>query len=93
VIPQNVDSSQGFYALGTVVLVLGIIAAVAGTLIRRRLEEEHRDVRYVRERRGEEVGPVETPRIAGVLLRVGVAVGSVGIVLLVIGWTLAPGQT
>jgi hypothetical protein len=91
VIPH--DSSQSFYALGAVVLAIGVVAAIAGALIRRRLEEAHRDERYVRERRGEAVGPVEAPRITVLLLRVGVCAGALGIVLLIVGWTMAPGQT
>jgi hypothetical protein len=93
VIPETVDSSQGFYALGTVILIIGIVAAAAGTLIKRRLDEAHRDERYVRERRGEEIEPVEPPRIAGILQYAGVSIVAVGIILLVAGWTLAPGQT
>ncbi|HVS99426.1 MAG TPA: hypothetical protein VHE08_02830 [Solirubrobacterales bacterium] len=92
-IPETVDSSQGFYALGTVILVIGIVVALAGTLIKRRLEEEHRDERYVRERRGEEVEPVAPPRIAGILQQVGAGIAAIGILVLVAGWTLAPGQT
>jgi hypothetical protein len=93
VIPENVDSSQGFYVLGAVILVIGIVAAAAGTLIKRRLDEAHRDERYVRERRGEEVAPAEPPRIAGVLQYAGAAIVGVGILILVAGWTVAPGQT
>ena len=52
-IPENVDSAQGFYVVGTIIVVIGIVAGVAGILIKRRLEEEQRDERYVRERRGE----------------------------------------
>jgi uncharacterized membrane protein len=92
-IPGNVDSSQGLYVLGTIILVIGIVAAVAGLLIKRRLEEEHRDERYVRERRGEEVAQVETPRIAGLLQYTGAVIVAVGILVLVAGWTVAPGQT
>jgi hypothetical protein len=92
-IPETVDSSQGFYALGTIILIIGIVVAAAGTLIKRRLDEAHRDERYVRERRGEEIEPVEAPRIAGILQYAGVSIAAVGILLLVAGWTLAPGQT
>jgi hypothetical protein len=92
-IPETLDSSQGFYVLGTIILVVGILAAAAGTLIKRQLEEAHRDERYVRERRGEEIEPVEPPRIAGLLQYAGVSIVAVGIILLVAGWTLAPGQT
>jgi hypothetical protein len=91
-IPENIDSSQGFYVLGTIVLVIGILAAAAGTLIKRRLEEEHRDERYVRERRGEEVVQADPPRIAAILHYAGIAIVGVGILLLVAGWTVAPGQ-
>lgn len=92
-IPENIDSSQGFYLIGAVILVIGIAAAVAGTLINRRLEEEHRDERYVRERRGEEVAQVESPRIAGLLRYSGAVIVALGIVILVAGWTVAPGQS
>jgi hypothetical protein len=92
-IPETVDSSQGFYALGTVILIIGIVAAAAGTLIKRRLDEAHRDERYVRERRGEEVAGVDHPRIVGVLQYAGVSIAAVGIILLVTGWTLAPGPS
>jgi hypothetical protein len=93
VIPESVDSSQTFYLLGTIVLIIGVVAALASLAIRRRLEEEHRDERYVRERRGEEVAPVEPPRLVGVLQYVGMSIAALGILLLVAGWTLAPGQS
>ncbi len=92
-IPENIDSSQGFYLIGAIILVIGIAAAVAGTLINRRLEEDHRDERYVRERRGEEVAQVEPPRIAKLLRFSGAVVIALGIVVLVAGWTVAPGST
>ena len=92
-IPENVDSSQGLYVIGTIILLIGIVAAVTGMLIRRRLEEEHRDERYVRERRGEEAAQVEPPRIAGLLQYAGVTIVAIGILVLVAGWTVAPGQT
>lgn len=91
-IPESVDSSQTFYLLGTIVLIVGVVAGLASLAIRRRLEEEHRDERYVRERRGEDVAPIEHPRIVGVLQYAGVSIAAVGILLLVAGWTLAPGQ-
>jgi protein-S-isoprenylcysteine O-methyltransferase Ste14 len=93
VIPESVNSHQTFYLLGTIVLIIGVVAALASLAIRRRLEEEHRDERYVRERRGESVTPVEHPRIVGVLQYAGVSVAAVGILLLVAGWTLAPGSS
>jgi Ca2+/Na+ antiporter len=92
-IPENIDSSQGFYVIGTIILVIGVVAGVAGLLIKRRLEEDHRDERYVRERRGEEIAQVETPRIAALLQYAGIAIVAVGIVVLVAGWTVAPGQS
>jgi hypothetical protein len=92
-IPENVDSSQGLYLIGTIILVIGIVAGVAGLLIKRRVEEEHRDERYVRERRGEEVAQADLPRIAGLLQYAGVAIVAFGIVVLVAGWTVAPGQS
>ena len=92
-IPGNVDSSQGFYFIGAIVLVIGIVAAAAGTLIKRRLDEEHRDERYVRERRGEEIAAAEPPRIAGVLQYAGAVIVGIAILILVAGWTVAPGQS
>jgi hypothetical protein len=93
VIPESVDSSQTFYLLGTIVLIIGVVAGLTSLLIRRRLEEAHRDERYVRERRGEKVGPVEYPRVVGALQSAGVSIAAVGILLLVAGWTLAPGPS
>lgn len=92
-IPENVDSSQSLYVIGTIVLVIGILAAAAGTLIKRRLEEDHRDERYVRERRGEEVAPADPPRIAGLLQYAGATIVGIAILILVAGWTVAPGQS
>ncbi|HEX4308109.1 MAG TPA: hypothetical protein VHZ54_18880 [Solirubrobacterales bacterium] len=92
-IPENIDSSQGFYLIGAVILVIGIVAFVTGTLINRRLEEEHQDERYVRERRGEELAQVESPRVARLLRYSGTVIVAIGIVILVAGWTVAPGQT
>jgi hypothetical protein len=92
VVPESLDSAQGLYVLGTIILAIGIVAGAAGTLIKRRLDEAHRDERYVREKRGEEVAQVEPPRIAGLLQYAGVAIAAVGIVVLVVGWTVAPGQ-
>ena len=91
-VPESLDSAQGLYVLGTIFLVIGIIAGAAGTLIKRRLEEAHRDERYVREKRGEEVAQAEPPRIAGILQYAGLTFGAIGIVILVVGWTVAPGQ-
>jgi drug/metabolite transporter (DMT)-like permease len=93
VIPESVNSHQTFYLLGTIVLIVGAVAWFASVAIRRRLDEEHRDERYVRERRGESVAPVEQPRIVGVLQYAGVGIVALGILLLVAGWTLAPGSS
>jgi hypothetical protein len=93
VIPENIGSSGALYVIGAVVLAIGALVALVGTLIKRRLEEGHRDERYVRERRGEEVAPAEPPRIAGLLQYVGVAIVGVAILILVAGWTVAPGQS
>ena len=92
-IPENVDSSQGLYVIGAIILVIGIVAGVAGLLIKRRIEEEHRDERYVRERRGEVVAQAELPRIAGILQYAGITIVAIAIVVLVAGWTVAPGQS
>lgn len=91
-IHESIDSAHSFYVIGAVLLVIAIVAAAAGTLIKRRLEEAHRDERYVREKRGEEVAATESPRIAGVLQYTGVVVGAIAIVVLVMGWTVAPGK-
>lgn len=91
-IPENV-SAQTLYVVGAIVLAIGIVVGGAGILIKRRLEEDHRDERYVRERRGEEVAEVESPRVARLLQYVGVAIVFVGIVVLVAGWTVTPGQS
>lgn len=92
-IPESVNSHETFYLLGTIVLIIGVVAALTSLAIRRRLEEEHRDERYVRERRGEEVRPVVNPRIVGILQYAGVSIAAIGILLLVAGWTLAPGPS
>ena len=91
-VPESFDSAGGFYFLGAIVLVLGIIAGAAGLWIRRRHEEEQRDERYVRERRGEKVAEAEPGRVVDVLQYVAVAAIGLGIVILVAGWTVAPGQ-
>jgi hypothetical protein len=92
-IPENIDSSRGLYLIGAIIVAIGIVAGVAGLLIKRRLEEDQRDERYVRERRGETVARAEPPRIAGLLEYAGVAIVAIGIVVLVAGWTVAPGQS
>jgi hypothetical protein len=89
---ESLNSAHGLYAIGAVLLIIGIVGAVAGLLIKRRLEEESRDERYVRERRGEEVAAVEAPRFANLLQYSGVAIGALGLVVLIIGWTVAPGK-
>lgn len=92
-IPDHADSSRVLYVVGGVILAIGIVAGVAGLLIKSRLEERRRDERYVRERRGEEVAEAESPRIARVLQYAGVAIVAIGIVVIVAGWTVAPGQS
>jgi hypothetical protein len=89
---ESLDSAHGLYAVGALIMVLAILAGGAGTLIKRRLEEDHQDERYVREKRGEEVTAVETPRMATLLQYAGVGLAAVGIVILIIGWTVAPGK-
>jgi hypothetical protein len=89
-IPESIDSAKGLYAIGSVILVIGLIAGVVGTLVKRRAEEGHRDERYVRERRGEELVEGEPPRIAVLLQYAGVAIVGLGIVVLVAGWTVDP---
>jgi hypothetical protein len=91
-VPESLDSAHGFYFLGTIVLVVGIVAGAAGLWLRRRREEEQRDERYVRERRGEEVAEAEPGRVVNTLQYIAVAAIGLGIVILVAGWTVAPGQ-
>jgi hypothetical protein len=89
---ESLDSAHSFYVLGAILLVIAIAAAATGTLIKRRLEEAHRDERYARERRGEELAMTEPPRIASVLQYAGFAIGAIAIIVLVMGWTVAPGS-
>ncbi len=90
---ESLDSAHAFYFIGGIILVIGLVAGAAGLLIKRRLDEEQRDERYVRERRGEEVAEAEPPRIAALLQYAGAAAIGIGIVVLLIGWTVAPGKT
>jgi hypothetical protein len=92
-VPESVESPVSLYVIAAVLLIGGVIAAAIGTQIKRRLEEAHRDERYVREKRGEEVGEAEPPRIAGLLQRFGGIAVAVGVVVLVLGWTLTPGPS
>jgi hypothetical protein len=89
---ESLDSATHFYVFGAVLLVLAFIAGAVGTVVKRRLEEANRDERYVRERRGETVETVELPRYATLLQYVGVVIGGFGIIVLIIGWTVAPGK-
>jgi hypothetical protein len=89
---ESLDSAQHLYAIGALILVIGIIAGGAGILIKRRLEEAHQDERYVREKRGEKVAAIEIPRKAALLQYAGVGLATLGIVILIIGWTVAPGK-
>jgi hypothetical protein len=91
-VPESLDSAHGFYFLGTIVLIVGILAGATGLWLRRRREEEQRDERYVRERRGEEVAETEPGRVVNTLQYVAVSAIGLGIVILVAGWTVAPGQ-
>ena len=91
-VPESLDSAHGFYFVGTIVLVIGILAGGAAIWIKRRLEEDARDERYARERRGEEVAEPEPGRIVNFLQYAGVSAIGLGIVLLVAGWTVAPGK-
>jgi hypothetical protein len=92
-VPESVESPVSLYVIAAVLLVAGVIAAAVGTQIRRRLEEHHRDERYVREKRGEVVVAADPPRIAGLLVRAGGIAVAVGVVVLVLGWTLTPGPS
>jgi hypothetical protein len=90
-VPESVESPVSLYIIAAVLLIGGVIAAAVGTQIKRRIEEEHRDERYVREKRGEVVDEAEMPRIVGLLMRAGGIAVAVGVVVLVLGWTLTPG--
>jgi hypothetical protein len=89
---ESLDSAQHLYAIGALILIVGVIAGGAGVLIKRRLEEADQDERYVREKRGEKVAGVEIPRKAALLQYAGVGLAALGIVILIIGWTVAPGK-
>jgi hypothetical protein len=89
---ESLDSANHFYVLGAVLLVLAFLAGAAGTLVKRRLEEAQADERYVRERRGEAIETIEPPRYATLLQYAGVVIGGLGIIVLIIGWTVAPGK-
>lgn len=92
-VPESLNWPFNPYLAGAIVLCLGLLAAAIGAQIKRRTLERHRNEVYVRRRRGEEVLPDEPPRLAGVLLYAGGAVGALGIVILVLAWTLTPGQS
>jgi hypothetical protein len=47
----------------------------------------------VPERRGETISQAEPPRIAALLEYAGVAIVAIGIVVLVAGWTVTPGES
>jgi hypothetical protein len=89
-VPESLDSAQGLYFIGAIILVIGIVAGATGILIKRRLEEEQRDERYVRENRGEEVAEADPPRISTLLQYAGISIIGLGIVILIVGWTVAP---
>lgn len=89
---ESLDSAKHFYVLGAVLLVIAIALATIGTLVKRRLEEAQQDERYVRERRGEKVVTVETPRYATLFQYAAVGIGGFAIIVLIIGWTVAPGK-
>lgn len=89
---ESLDSATHFYVLGAVLLVIAAALATVGTLVKRRLDEAQRDERYVRERRGEKVETVEPPGYATPLQYAGVVLGGLAVILLIIGWTVAPGK-
>ena len=92
-VPEAGKSPTGLYVLAAALLVVGVVAAAIGTQIKRRLDERDRDERYVREKRGELVLEQRPPRIAGLLQRAGGIAVAVGIVVLVLSWTLTPGPS
>ncbi len=89
---ESLDSATHFYVFGAVLLVIACALATVGTLVKRRLDEAQRDERYVRERRGEKIETVEPPRYATPLQYAGVVLGGLAIIVLIIGWTVAPGK-
>lgn len=92
-LPESLNWPINPFLIGAIVLALGCLIAAIGATIKSRNVERELDQRYVREKRGEELPSAEVPKIVGVLLYAGGAVGALGIVILVLAWTLLPGQS
>jgi hypothetical protein len=92
-LPESLNWPINPFLIGAIVLAIGCLIAAVGATIKSRNVERELDQRYVRRKRGEELPPAEVPKIAGALLYAGGAVGALGIVILVLAWTLLPGQS
>jgi hypothetical protein len=92
VLPDSLNLPLSPFLAGAIILAVGCAIAAIGFVIKSRNAERELDERYVRLKRGEEVAATEPPRIARILERVGAAVAGLGIVVLVLAWTLTPGQ-
>jgi hypothetical protein len=92
-ISESQSRSTILFVAGGIVLVVGCAIAAIGLVIQSRNAERRLDQQYVRRKRGEELPPVDTPKIVRVLEYLGGAVAFVGIVILVAAWTLTPGQS
>lgn len=92
-LPESLNWPVDPFLVGAIVLAIGCLVAAVGTTIKSRNAERDLDQRYVREKRGEELPPAEVPKIVRVLVYVGGGIGALGIVILVLAWTLVPGQS
>lgn len=92
-LPESLNWPVNPFLIGAIVLAIGCLVAAVGATIKSRNAERDLDQRYVREKRGEALPPTEVPKIVGVLVYLGGAVGALGIVILVLAWTLLPGQS
>lgn len=92
-LPESLNWPVDPFLVGAIVLALGALVAAVGATIKSRSAERELDQKYVREKRGEALPPTEVPRIVGVLVYVGGGIGALGIVILVLAWTLLPGQS
>ena len=92
-LPESLNWPIDPFLIGAIILTIGCLVAAVGATIKSRNTERDLDQRYVRQKRGEELPPTEVPRIVGVLVYVGGGIGALGIVILVLAWTLLPGQS
>jgi hypothetical protein len=92
-LPESLNWPIDPFLVGAVVLAIGCLVAASGATIKSRNAERDLDQRYVRQKRGEALPPTEVPKIVGVLVYLGGGIGALGIVILVLAWTLLPGQS